>query len=98
VADLLDAKLMRGHPTARELRERKRHLPRRVFTDADEEVFITLICTACGKAKPLSKFGLRRMADGSLRNCPWCSPCRSGASARSRAKRSALRPPVLAEG
>jgi hypothetical protein len=31
--------------------------------------------------RPLSQFGLRRMADGSIRNQPWCRGCRSGAGA-----------------
>jgi hypothetical protein len=27
-------------------------------------------------------FGLRKMADGAIRNQPWCRPCRSGASSK----------------
>jgi len=51
--------------------------------DADgTEVFITLVCLKCQKIRPLSQFGLRRMADGSIRNQPWCRPCRSSPSAR----------------
>ena len=50
--------------------------------DADgNEVFITLMCLKCHKMKPLSQFGLRKMADGAIRNQPWCRPCRSGAGA-----------------
>ncbi|GEJ56872.1 hypothetical protein [Anaeromyxobacter diazotrophicus] len=50
--------------------------------DADgNEVFITLMCLKCHKMRPLAQFGLRRMADGAIRNQPWCRPCRSGASA-----------------
>jgi hypothetical protein len=50
--------------------------------DADgNEVFITLICLKCEKVRPLSQFGLRKMADGAIRNQPWCRTCRSGASA-----------------
>jgi hypothetical protein len=50
--------------------------------DADgNEVFITLICLKCQKIRPLSQFGLRKMADGAIRNQPWCRTCRSGASA-----------------
>ena len=49
--------------------------------DADgNEVFITLMCLKCHKMRPLAQFGLRRMADGAIRNQPWCRPCRSGAS------------------
>ncbi len=51
--------------------------------DADgNEVFITLICLKCQKIRPLSQFGLRRMADGAIRNQPWCRTCRSGPSAK----------------
>ncbi len=46
--------------------------------DADgNEVFITLMCLKCHKMRPLSQFGLRKMADGAIRNQPWCRPCRS---------------------
>ncbi|BDG10398.1 hypothetical protein [Anaeromyxobacter paludicola] len=50
--------------------------------DADgNEVFITLMCLKCHKMRPLSQFGLRKMADGAIRNQPWCRGCRSGAGA-----------------
>src|SRR5512138_3007013 len=50
--------------------------------DADgNEVFITLMCLKCHKMRPLSQFGLRKMADGAIRNQPWCRTCRSGAVA-----------------
>lgn len=50
--------------------------------DADgHEVLITLMCLKCHQMRPLSQFGLRRMADGSIRNQPWCRPCRSSAGA-----------------
>ena len=48
--------------------------------DADgSEVFITLMCLKCHQMRPLSQFGLRKMADGAIRNQPWCRPCRSAA-------------------
>jgi hypothetical protein len=48
--------------------------------DADgNEVFITLLCLKCRKMRPLSQFGLRKMADGAIRNQPWCRTCRSAA-------------------
>ena len=48
--------------------------------DADgQEVFITLMCLKCHQMRPLSQFGLRRMADGAIRNQPWCRPCCSAA-------------------
>ena len=58
--------------------------------DADgNEVFITLMCLKCHKMRPLAQFGLRRMADGAIRNQPWCRPCRSGASAENPRRRRA---------
>jgi hypothetical protein len=48
--------------------------------DADgHEVLITLMCLKCHKMRPLMQFGLRKMADGAIRNQPWCRTCRSGA-------------------
>ena len=62
--------------------------------DADgNEVFITLMCLKCHKMKPLGQFGLRRMADGAIRNQPWCRPCRSSSGAeRPRKAREAALP------
>jgi hypothetical protein len=51
--------------------------------DADgNEVFITLMCLKCHKMRPLVQFGLRKMADGAIRNQPWCRTCRSAAGTR----------------
>ena len=48
--------------------------------DADgNEVLITLMCLKCHSIKPLAQFGLRKMADGAIRNQPWCRTCRAGA-------------------
>ncbi len=56
--------------------------------DADgNEVFITLVCLKCHRTRPLSQFGLRKMADGAIRNQPWCRSCRGGATAEPGAKR-----------
>jgi hypothetical protein len=53
--------------------------------DADgNEVFITLMCLKCHKMRPLAQFGLRKMADGAIRNQPWCRPCRSAAGEKPR--------------
>ncbi len=53
--------------------------------DADgNEVFITLMCLKCHKMRPLSQFGLRKMADGAIRNQPWCRTCRSAAGTERR--------------
>ncbi len=58
--------------------------------DADgNEVFITLMCLKCHKMRPLSQFGLRKMADGAIRNQPWCRPCRSAAGADKPRKKEA---------
>ena len=57
--------------------------------DADgNEVFITLMCLKCQKIRPLSQFGLRRMADGAIRNQPWCRSCRSAPAAGDDAPRA----------
>jgi hypothetical protein len=50
-----------------------------VYDANGNEVFITLVCLKCHKMRPLSQFGLRKMADGAIRNQPWCRTCRSGA-------------------
>jgi hypothetical protein len=50
-----------------------------VYDAEGHEVLITLMCLKCHQMRPLSQFGLRRMADGSIRNQPWCRGCRSGA-------------------
>lgn len=62
--------------------------------DADgNEVFITLMCLNCHRMKPLGQLGLRRMADGAIRNQPWCRPCRSSSGAeRPRKAREATVP------
>jgi hypothetical protein len=53
--------------------------------DADgNEVFITLMCLKCHKMRPLAQFGLRKMADGAIRNQPWCRSCRGAAGEKPR--------------
>lgn len=67
-------------PSAKAPRAKRR---RSSVYDADgNEVFITLICLKCQKIRPLSQFGLRKMADGSIRNQPWCRTCRSAPSTK----------------
>ena len=51
-----------------------------VFDAEGHEVLITMMCLKCRQMKPLGMFGLRKMADGAIRNQPWCRGCRSGAS------------------
>jgi len=60
-----------------------------IFDGEGNEVLITLMCLKCRKMKPLLQFGLRKMADGAIRNQPWCRTCRSGASS-SKAKAPAV--------
>src|SRR5579872_6442980 len=50
-----------------------------IYDGEGNEVLITLMCLKCKKMKPLLMFGLRKMADGAIRNQPWCRTCRSGA-------------------
>jgi hypothetical protein len=58
--------------------------------DADgNEVFITLMCLKCHKMRPLAQFGLRKMADGAIRNQPWCRSCRGAAGEKPRREEAA---------
>lgn len=69
--------------TRRDAAAQKPRRRRSAVFDADgNEVFITLVCPKCHKTRPLSLFGLRKMADGAIRNQPWCRNCRSGAGAK----------------
>lgn len=36
----------------------------------------TRICPNCGKEKPISEFGFRKMGNGEVRNQSWCKDCR----------------------
>ena len=69
--------------------------------DADGyEVLISLMCIKCRSLKPLAQFGLRKMADGAIRNQPWCRSCRSGAGtpkAKGEAAEKAISPDTQAE-
>ncbi len=53
-----------------------------VFDADGNEVLITMMCLKCRAMKPLVMFGLRKMADGAIRNQPWCRGCRAGAGAK----------------
>jgi hypothetical protein len=50
-----------------------------IYDRDGNEVLISLMCLKCRTVKPLAQFGLRKMADGAIRNQPWCRTCRSGA-------------------
>jgi hypothetical protein len=65
-----------------------------VFDADGNEVFITLMCLKCHKMRPLSQFGLRKMADGAIRNQPWCRSCRSGSTAEKPRRSKAVAPPA----
>jgi hypothetical protein len=70
-----------------------------VYDAEGHEVLITLMCLKCHQMRPLSQFGLRRMADGSIRNQPWCRPCRSSSGAerpRRRAEAEVVEAPPVA--
>lgn len=58
--------------------------------DADgNEVLISLMCLKCKSLKPLAQYGLRKMADGAIRNQPWCRTCRSGTGLTKKEKAAA---------
>ncbi|MGA9525589.1 MAG: hypothetical protein WBV82_29290, partial [Myxococcaceae bacterium] len=64
--------------------------------DADgNEVLITLMCLKCKSMKPLAQFGLRKMADGAIRNQPWCRTCRGAAGTKKKAEASLPAEPVV---
>jgi hypothetical protein len=67
-------------PAARQGEAKPKRRRSSVYDADGNEVFITLLCLKCHKTRPLSQFGLRRMADGAIRNQPWCRACRSEAS------------------
>lgn len=67
-----------------------------VYDHEGHEVLITLMCLKCRSIKPLTQFGLRKMADGAIRNQPWCRSCRSGAGTP-KAKVPAAEKPVSPE-
>lgn len=68
-----------GEGQPKEARKRRKSA---VFDADGNEVLITMMCLKCRSMKPLAMFGLRKMADGAIRNQPWCRTCRSGAGAK----------------
>lgn len=71
-------------PAQAEGRKKPRRRRSAVYDADGNEVLLTLMCLKCHKMRPLSQFGLRKMADGAIRNQPWCRTCRSGASPKAR--------------
>jgi hypothetical protein len=66
-----------GAKLTKEARKRRKSA---VYDAEGNEVLITMMCLKCKAMKPLGMFGLRKMADGAIRNQPWCRTCRSGAT------------------
>lgn len=81
-----------GEGAAKEPRKRRKS----AVYDADgNEVLITMMCLKCRAMKPLTMFGLRKMADEAIRNQPWCRGCRSGSTKK---KGEPVEEPVAADG
>jgi hypothetical protein len=74
-----DAKKAKDPDAAKEPRKRRKSA---VYDAEGNEVLITMMCLKCRAMKPLTMFGLRKMADGAIRNQPWCRGCRSGAGTK----------------
>ncbi len=68
---------------AKEPRKRRKSA---VYDAEGHEVLITMMCLKCRSMKPLAMFGLRKMADGAIRNQPWCRTCRSGAGTKKKSE------------
>ncbi len=66
-----------------------------VYDAEGHEVLISLMCLKCKTLKPLGQFGLRKMADGAIRNQPWCRTCRSGAGTKKPKGKAAETPEVI---
>jgi hypothetical protein len=96
VAPVIDKGDLARAPSRKPAKAKAQPRPKRrrsAVYDADgNEVFITLICLKCQKIRPLSLFGLRRMADGAIRNQPWCRSCRSGPSEKAEKAARSPRP------
>jgi hypothetical protein len=78
---------MMAPPAPEKAKSREPGQPRKrrksaVYDAEGHEVLISLMCLKCRSLKPLAQFGLRKMADGAIRNQPWCRTCRSGAGTK----------------
>lgn len=82
-----------AEPKTKEARKRRKSA---VYDAEGNEVLITMMCLKCKAMKPLGMFGLRKMADGAIRNQPWCRTCRSGATPPKK-KNQEVEPAVEAE-
>jgi hypothetical protein len=69
-----------------------------VYDAEGNEVLISLMCLKCKTVKPLAQFGLRKMADGAIRNQPWCRSCRGATGVKPKpAEAEAHAAPSMAE-
>jgi hypothetical protein len=78
---------MMAPPAPEKAKSREPGQPRKkrksaVYDGEGHEVLISLMCLKCRTLRPLAQFGLRKMADGAIRNQPWCRGCRSGAGTK----------------
>jgi hypothetical protein len=73
-----------AQPAQKPARQPRKRRKTALFDSDGHEVLITLMCLKCRTMKPLAQFGLRKMADGAIRNQPWCRTCRSQAGTRPR--------------
>jgi len=73
-----------AEPAEKPARQPRKRRKTALFDSDGHEVLITLMCLKCRTMKPLAQFGLRKMADGAIRNQPWCRTCRSQAGTRPR--------------
>jgi hypothetical protein len=81
-------------PTAPARKAREPGQPRKrrksaIYDAEGNEVLITLMCLKCKGMKPLAQFGLRKMADGAIRNQPWCRGCRGAAGTKKKVEQPA---------
>jgi hypothetical protein len=82
---------------AREPGQPRKRRATAIYDRDGNEVLISLMCLKCRTVKPLAQFGLRRMADGAIRNQPWCRTCRSGAGTHKSKKGAEVILPETAE-
>ena len=73
-----------AEPAEKPARQPRKRRKTALFDSDGHEVLITLMCLKCRTMKPLAQFGLRKRADGAIRNQPWCRTCRSQAGTRPR--------------
>lgn len=84
VTPSLDAQPKAADSAEKPARQPRKRRKTALFDSDGQEVLITLMCLKCRTMKPLAQFGLRKMADGAIRNQPWCRGCRSQAGTRPR--------------